>query len=131
GVDPLPHQKRGRRRRHRTHARRLGAVMDPVTLWGIKVPLSELVTANQREHWAPKARKTKALRWQGRIAASRAASWHGPLPYCHIEIAVGWPDKSRRDVHNIMPTIKALIDGCVDAGLLADDSDQHIQGPDL
>ena len=30
-----------------------------------------------------------------------------------------------------MPTLKALVDGLVDAGLLPDDDARHLQGPDM
>jgi len=33
-------------------------------------------------------------------------------------------------VSNYFPTFKACIDGFVDAGVLADDSDAHVIGPD-
>jgi len=33
-------------------------------------------------------------------------------------------------VSNSFPTFKACIDGFVDAGVLADDSDLHVVGPD-
>ena len=39
--------------------------------------------------------------------------------------------QARRDLHNYMPTLKALVDGLVDAGLLPDDDARHLQGPDM
>ena len=44
---------------------------------------------------------------------------------------VRFPDGRRRDLHNYMPTLKALVDGLVDAGLLPDDDVRHLQGPDM
>jgi hypothetical protein len=94
-----------------------------------------VLTANQRQHWAPKARTTADLRQLGHIhAVNSSQSWIAgqPLmPRAHLTVRVGWPDKRRRDVANISPTIKALIDGIVDAGLLLDDDDTHLIGPDL
>lgn len=92
-------------------------------------PMSEILTSNQRLHWAPKGERTKALRQ----AARARAGWCCATQFnrAHIVVTVGWPDKRRRDVHNLMPTIKACIDGFVDAGLIPDDSDTHLVGPDL
>lgn len=36
------------------------------------------------------------------------------------------PDNRRRDTSNIFPTIKAAVDGIVDAGVLKDDSDKYV-----
>ena len=44
---------------------------------------------------------------------------------------IGWADNRKRDVNNWQPTAKALVDGLVDAGVLEDDNDAHLVGPDL
>ena len=52
----------------------------------------------------------------------------------HVTVTLGYPDRRKRDAHNLMPTIKGLIDGLVDPGtrgILPDDSDAHLTGPDL
>lgn len=90
-------------------------------------PMPLILTANQRLHWAQRAKRTKALR----MTACRLANGTTQYERAHIVVTVGWPDKRRRDVHNLMPTIKACIDGFVDAGLLPDDDDKHLTGPDL
>ena len=96
-----------------------------------------ILTANQRLHWAPKARKTSDLRQLGYIEGRRVrrATFPSGMAYAmwraHLIVRVGWPQHRRRDVANLSPTIKALIDGCVDAGLLPDDDDAHLIGPDL
>jgi hypothetical protein len=40
-------------------------------------------------------------------------------------------DNRRRDTSNLYPTLKALVDGFVDAGLIPDDCDGVIHGPHL
>ncbi|MGN7703499.1 hypothetical protein [Cellulosimicrobium sp. 22601] len=40
-----------------------------------------------------------------------------------------FPDNRRRDTPNLYPTIKPLIDGLVDAGVLVDDHDGVVEGP--
>ena len=41
---------------------------------------------------------------------------------------VTWPDKRRRDVENLAPSVKAMTDGITSAGVLPDDSDEHVWG---
>jgi hypothetical protein len=96
-----------------------------------ELPHADILTANQRLHWARKARLTTRLRNLAHFTTLPFLPGTEPLPRAHLTVRVGWPDKRRRDVANIAPTIKALVDGCVDAGLLPDDDDAHLVGPDL
>ena len=90
---------------------------------------ANLLTANQRLHHHQRAKVVKILR---HAAAMAAASQGAPkLDRAHITVRVAWPDRRRRDVHNVMPTIKACVDGLVDYGLLPDDDDKRLIGPDL
>ena len=41
------------------------------------------------------------------------------------------PRRGRYDPNNLWPTIKACVDGLVDAGLIADDDHTHVIGPDM
>ena len=93
------------------------------------VGAANLLTANQRLHHMKRAGIVKLLR---HAAAMAAASQDVPkLDRAHITVHVAWPDRRRRDVHNIMPTVKACVDGFVDFGVLPDDDDHHLIGPDL
>lgn len=93
------------------------------------IPANLLLTANQRMHWRKKAERTKAIR---HLAATVTRAFQlQPMQTAHCVVQIRWPDRRRRDAHNLMPTIKACIDGIVDAGLLPDDSDKHLTGPDL
>ena len=97
------------------------------------VDADNLLNANYRLHWAAKAKRSKTIRWQAFSKAS-AALIHDPsgvVDRGHVTVWVAYPDRRRRDVHNLYPTIKAAIDGMVDAGVLPDDSDTHLVGPDL
>lgn len=90
---------------------------------------ANLLTANQRLHHMKRAGIVKILR---HAAAMAAASQGAPkLDRAHITVHVAWPDRRRRDVHNVMPTVKACVDGFVDFGMLPDDDDKHLIGPDL
>jgi crossover junction endodeoxyribonuclease RusA len=93
-------------------------------------PPCAFINANDRMHHAPKAKLTRA--WRDLAAATITNGWH-PAHYdrAHITVAIRFADNRRRDVGNLYPTAKAIVDGCVDAGLLADDDDKHVIGPDL
>jgi len=93
------------------------------------IPRNLLLTANQRMHWRKKAKLTAAIR---ELAYVQTRTFKAtPMQAAHCLVELSWPDKRRRDAHNLMPTIKACIDGIVDANLLPDDSDRHLTGPDL
>lgn len=99
------------------------------------------ISANDRLHWAERAERVDALRNQSwvlhREAIRRSNATTGtwlPRPAfrrAHLTVHVAWPDQRRRDVANLSPTIKALVDGAVDADVLRDDDDKHLVGPDL
>lgn len=93
------------------------------------IPRNLILTANQRMHWRKKAQRTKAIRELA--AVHTRASKPAPMQAAHCLVELTWPTRHRRDAHNLMPTIKACIDGIVDAKLLPDDSDKHLTGPDL
>ena len=84
-----------------------------------------LLTSNQRSHWAEKARKTKVIRDMAWIMSTHPKREHLATATC--DVVVTWPYKRRRDAESIAPTAKAAIDGCVDAGLLTDDSDRYLK----
>lgn len=94
----------------------------------ITVPRSFWLTANGRYHWAEKARRTRWLRHLAKIE-TRAVR----LGYSRALVTafVSYPKGTGRvDPNNAAPTTKALIDGCIDAGLLPDDDHRHVLGPD-
>jgi len=93
----------------------------------IRVPRPWLLTSNQTLHWAPKSQRTKYIRSLARFE-TRSRFPRVRLPAASCEVWVTWPDKRHRDTPNTYPTIKACIDGIIDAGLLDDDSDDYIKG---
>lgn len=85
------------------------------------------INSNQRLHRMAQAKLTKA--W--REAAQHASKDVGPLnPPVHITAHIWKPRRGRYDPNNLAPTTKAIVDGLVDAGLLADDSVEYVIGPD-
>lgn len=93
----------------------------------LRWPMTETLNANQRLHWAQRSARTRNLRQIAYLRGRGAV----PMQRARLTVEIGWPDKRRRDAHNLMPTLKACIDGFVDAGVLPDDSDAHLVGPDL
>lgn len=84
------------------------------------------LTANQRLHWARKARLTSDVRSAAYLAF--LAKWADNGEYGRVEVNLTWfvKDKRRRDVDNIVPTLKALCDGLVDAGIVPDDTPEYM-----
>jgi len=104
------------------------------SLLSVEVPPEWLLTSNQRLYWAQKAERTQWLRSVAHLAGLGARRRLQQWPIrerVQATVFVAWPDRRRRDVHNVMPTVKACIDGLVDAKILVDDSDEWLQGPDL
>ena len=102
--------------------------MSTVILW-VDIPATEVLTSNQRLHWGERARRTRALRWRATLAYRAAGKPR--MEAAHLTARLTYRDRRRRDAHNIMPTLKACVDGVVAAGLLPDDDDTHLTGPDL
>ena len=102
--------------------------MSTVILW-VDVPATEVLTSNQRLHWGERARRTRALRWRATLAYRAAGKPR--MEVAHLTARLTYRDRRRRDDHNIMPTLKACVDGVVAAGLLPDDNHKHLVGPDI
>lgn len=81
---------------------------------------------NQRMHWAQKAQITRHIRQE---AALKARALRAQFEGHHFEITLHWlpRDNRRRDEENPIPTLKAIADGLVDAGLAEDDTPAHMR----
>ena len=91
----------------------------------VTIPASDWMSANQREHWAKKARKTRTIRTLGFLAARQTRL--GTLPgKTHIHVDVAYPTARPADAPNAYPSVKATIDGFVDAGLLTGDTSDEV-----
>ena len=93
--------------------------------WSITIPAPALwLNSNQRRNRRGDAPIVKA--WRD-VTAWRARSAKMPkLGVCRITATLHWTDRRRRDSGNYYPTIKAAIDGLVDAEVLDDDDDLHV-----
>lgn len=98
----------------------------------VPIPTNEIISANGREHRMKTAGKTKRLREMGAWHSATARHVQFPasagylMQQASLTVSVGWqPLKRRRDRLNLAPTLKAILDGCVDAKVIPDD-DLHI-----
>ena len=104
----------------------------------VAIPKAEVLTSTQRLHWRAKAEKTSSIRQRSFLTWRSAGSPRMGHARCIANLA--YPNNRKRDVSNLMPTIKAAIDGIVSGPgslkgrggcLLPDDDDAHLIGPDL
>lgn len=98
-----------------------------MTTLTFEIPPELWMSANDRTHWAAKARSTKQLRSLGFIGAR--AKKVRDLGTCHVTAWIGYPRNGKADPANASPTVKALIDGITDAGAWPDDDHTHVIGP--
>lgn len=89
------------------------------------VPRAWWMSANDRPHWAVKARSTRNVR---QLAATTARGLQ-PVGTVHVAAFIGYLRNGTADPGNAAPTIKALLDGLTDAGLWEDDDSTHVIGP--
>lgn len=94
-------------------------------------PPAKFINANDRLHWREKAKRVKAWRDMAHDRAAYNADHGVHYERAHVICAIRFPTNHRRDVGNFYGTAKACLDGIVDAGLLPDDSDVHVLGPDM
>ena len=95
----------------------------------LDIPSALWLTSNQRLHWAAKAKRTRAIR---HLAAVRARNERiRRFTVVHVTAYIGYPTNAKADPANAYPSVKAAIDGLVDAGVLAEDDDKHVLGPDM
>jgi hypothetical protein len=101
--------------------------------WRIELPAgTTLLTANgmrKQGHWSKYYTTIADLRKTTRMLAAEAGIPH--LLKAKIKVTYHPPDNRRRDPHNWWPSVKAGIDGIVDAGVLPDDSRQYLTSVEL
>lgn len=101
----------------------------PTNEFDLHIQNSHVITSNQRQNHFVKATHTKHIRT---LARATATNWgFTPMYIAHAVVYVSFQDERRRDLHNYFPTIKACIDGFVDADLITDDDHTKLIGPDV
>lgn len=89
------------------------------------------LNSNQRLHWTEKARRTRIWRYTAHGAAlvqAKGVRFDVPV---HITMTIHKTRAGRYDVANYGVTAKAIVDGLVDSGLLEDDDNTRVVGPDM
>ncbi|MGN6245144.1 MAG: hypothetical protein ACTHQ3_15940 [Motilibacteraceae bacterium] len=107
-----------------TSARFPGA---PVHVLDVARP-DDWISANERTHWAVKAAKTKV--WRQRFAVEARELPRMNRVHILAEIRAASTGR-RRDATNLAPTVKAAVDGIVDAGVIPDDNDTIVIGTEF
>jgi crossover junction endodeoxyribonuclease RusA len=93
--------------------------------WTIEIPAPcAWLSMNGREHWARRAKLTRLWRAAAKTHAQRARLPR--LDRAAITCLVHRSDRRKADAHNRAATVKCVIDGLVDAGVLDDDADAYL-----
>jgi hypothetical protein len=81
-------------------------------------------TSNHRLHRAEKMRRTRQIRTMALLLAKPLRA----MEKARITAVICPRDHRSTDAHNAQPSVKAAIDGVVDAGVLPDDNNRHLLG---
>lgn len=81
------------------------------------------LTLNGRYHWAEQNRLTQQLRMIGKVKTRHLPE----MEKCRVELVWYVNTRHRRDTINPSLTLKALVDGMVDAEVIPDDTYQHVE----
>lgn len=79
-------------------------------------------------HWAKRSTRVADVRRAGYFAAVNQLRGID-----HVTAQLVWwvNTKTKRDTDNVVPTLKALCDGVVDAGVVPDDTPRHMTKPEV
>ena len=104
--------------------------MSTVTI-EFSIPVGDIISANGREHHMKVAGKVKRLRATAAHFADLA--WRQEpgvgvvMERAELTVSVGWqPLQQTRGVSGLIPTMKPIINGCVDAKIIRDDDHLHL-----
>lgn len=93
--------------------------------WTIRLPWQRPpLSLNDRSHWRTKAAMTAEVRQTTKLLL-RGGGWE-PADRVAIILTYYPADNRRRDRTNIVATYKACVDGCVDAGVIPDDTPEYL-----
>jgi hypothetical protein len=114
-----------------TPARPADRLTAPGDVFEFEIPAPcEFLNANRDSggHWASKAKKIRAWRRAGRIAATYA-QLPVDLGRVQVDCYVVKPIQNNYDPANWANTAKACLDGMVDYGMVTDDNRHYVTGP--
>lgn len=89
---------------------------------------AQLMNLNDRMHWSKRASLSKAWReTTGWNAIAQLPKSFRPCPgFVAVSICLPVASMRRRDAHNFVATTKPIVDGLVDAKVVADDDTTHL-----
>jgi crossover junction endodeoxyribonuclease RusA len=93
----------------------------------------KLLTSNEMRkagHWSRYAPTIAVIRSTANLLARNKKIPKG-MQQVKIKAIYHPPDNRRRDTSNIFPTIKAAVDGFVDAGVIPDDNDKYVKSVEM
>lgn len=97
----------------------------------IEIPMlpPHALSPNARPHWTEKARATKLLRETAFYCAyQERQKWLQGHEKAELSITFIIRDRrGYKDPDNALACLKPALDGCVDAGVIPDDSDEHLR----
>jgi crossover junction endodeoxyribonuclease RusA len=82
------------------------------------------LTLNQRLHFRERSRRTAAVRTE--IAWRAKAAGVGRHDHVGVWLHFATGDRRSRDADNLVATLKACLDGLVTAGVISDDTPEHV-----
>lgn len=91
----------------------------------------EWVSVNHRLHWRELRRRNRTWREAGIVWARKEKLRGLPPSRVVAELMMTARRRARIDPANYQDTVKAVIDGLVDAGVWPDDSSAWVTGPDM
>ena len=89
------------------------------------------LNSNQRLHRMVSAARVRSWRDTANYAARVHWGWTPFEVPVRIVVTVHKTRAGRWDAGNLYPTAKAIVDGLVDAGVIPDDSNEWVTGPDM
>ena len=86
----------------------MSAATAPAWEADLRLAAGDVLTSNQRLHYYARSSRVRSIR---EVAAATARLTRAPhLTRARITITIAFPDRRRRDTHNLMPTAKAVVD---------------------
>jgi crossover junction endodeoxyribonuclease RusA len=113
-----------------THAEAAKRIEAMSLVTQMKINLNHLpdpdLSPNKRLHWSELSKAKDIAKDEAKALVLQQGRPAHPYERAHITITWVAKDKRRRDVDNLLASMKSYIDGLVGAGLIADDSAKNV-----
>ena len=90
-------------------------------------PPAKRLSMNDRLHWRERHKRTAIWRAVTWATACEDGLRKQQQPPCFVRVTFPVRDNRRRDADNPAPTVKAIVDGLVDAGVWPDDTPEWVE----